>query len=358
MINIKKENIVMKNNKTHKLVGFKAVKTGTVGKRTLARIACITLCICMAVCMLSVRIFAEGASAGGNSKDVYGKVVDNRGWSTVAADAQGNGAVTLSDGTEITFSGADASKGRLAIDAITEDEALEWIKSAVGGRLKEDIRPFYLLYISNDNSVQAASGVSVAIKLKDAPSDVVAYSLSTDALTAEVSAESTDKGLSFTVGNSPYYVLGELREPTIIDGNGQSVAVGEEKQLSFRSDAVFADFIRVEMDGVTLDASNYTVEEGSTIVTLKPEYVATLSEGEHTIDIVSKSGSAKTVFTVSSEQSAADGSTADGSTTLDGASTDDESNTWVIWVILAVAVVAVAAVAVVLVWLKKKKAQQ
>ena len=42
-------------------------------------------------------------------------------------------------------------------------------------------------------------------------------------------------------------------------------------------------------------------KEGSTIVTLKADYVATLSAGEHTIGIVSESGTATTTFTVNAK---------------------------------------------------------
>ena len=86
--------------------------------------------------------------------------------------------------------------------------------------------------------------------------------------------------------------------PEIIEGKGQSITVGEKKELTFRSNAAFSDFIRVQFDGKTLDEKNYTVKEGSTVVTLKADYVATFSAGEHTIGIVSESGTATTTFTV------------------------------------------------------------
>ena len=89
--------------------------------------------------------------------------------------------------------------------------------------------------------------------------------------------------------------------PEIIEGKGQSVTEGEKKELSFTSNAAFSDFIRVELDGKTLDEKNYTVKEGSTVVTLKADYVATLSVGEHTIGIVSESGTATTTFTVNAK---------------------------------------------------------
>ena len=89
--------------------------------------------------------------------------------------------------------------------------------------------------------------------------------------------------------------------PEIIEGKGQSITAGEKKELTFKSNAAFSDFIRVELDGKTLDEKNYTVKEGSTVVTLKADYVATLSVGEHTIGIVSESGTATTTFTVNAK---------------------------------------------------------
>ena len=93
--------------------------------------------------------------------------------------------------------------------------------------------------------------------------------------------------------------------PEIIEGMGQTVTEGEKKALSFTSNAAHSDFIRVEIDGKTLNAENYTVKKGSTVVTLKADYVATLSAGEHTIGIVSENGTAAATFTIK-EKSAAD----------------------------------------------------
>ena len=88
------------------------------------------------------------------------------------------------------------------------------------------------------------------------------------------------------------------RSPQITAGDGAAVTQGEKKELSFTSDASFADFLRVELDGTTLDEKNYTKREGSTIITLNRDFVATLSVGEHTLAIVSQSGTATAKFTV------------------------------------------------------------
>ena len=86
--------------------------------------------------------------------------------------------------------------------------------------------------------------------------------------------------------------------PKITAGDGATVTQGEKKELSFTSDASFADFLRVELDGTTLDEKNYTKKEGSTIITLNRDFVATLSTGEHTLAIVSQHGTATAKFTV------------------------------------------------------------
>ena len=86
--------------------------------------------------------------------------------------------------------------------------------------------------------------------------------------------------------------------PKITAGDGAAVTQGEKNELTFTSDASFADFLRVELDGTTLDEKNYTKKEGSTIITLSRDFVATLSVGEHTLAIVSKSGTATAKFTV------------------------------------------------------------
>ena len=86
--------------------------------------------------------------------------------------------------------------------------------------------------------------------------------------------------------------------PKITAGDGAAVTQGEKKELTFTSDASFADFLRVELDGTALEEKNYTKRAGSTIITLNRDFVATLSVGEHTLAIVSQHGTATAKFTV------------------------------------------------------------
>ena len=84
----------------------------------------------------------------------------------------------------------------------------------------------------------------------------------------------------------------------ITAGANGSWQKGTKDGLTFTSNAANKYFQKVQVDGKDLDASNYTVKEGSTIVTLKTSYLETLSVGKHTLAIVSETGTATTEFTI------------------------------------------------------------
>ena len=139
--------------------------------------------------------------------------------------------------------------------------------------------------------------------------------------------------------------------PSIIEGNGAAVTSGEKKDLTFTSDAAFEDFIRAEVDGATVDPNNYTVKSGSTVVTLKGDYVATLSAGEHTLGIVSDGGTAEAKFTVNKKADNTAANTTDAKNS-NSPKTGQESN-MMLWVVLLI-VCGVAIAATVIVSKKKK----
>lgn len=86
--------------------------------------------------------------------------------------------------------------------------------------------------------------------------------------------------------------------PAIVEGKENVWNPTDGGTITFKSDAAFADFIRVTVDGIELDAANYELSEGSIIVTLKEEYLETLTVGTHILGIESVSGTAFTEFTV------------------------------------------------------------
>ena len=91
--------------------------------------------------------------------------------------------------------------------------------------------------------------------------------------------------------------------PVIIAGNDAAIDASSGKSAVFRSNAAFADFIRVELDSKELvEDKDYIVKEGSIIVTLMPEVISNLSEGSHKLAIVSSGGTAIANFSVTKPQ--------------------------------------------------------
>ena len=71
-----------------------------------------------------------------------------------------------------------------------------------------------------------------------------------------------------------------------------------QKTLTFVSDAAVSDFVQVTVNDVVLNPTDYMISEGSTVITLKSEYLATLVPGSYTIGIHSKNGVASTAFEI------------------------------------------------------------
>lgn len=174
----------------------------------------------------------------------------------------------------------------------------------------------------------------------------------------------------FTPADANYTILtGEVEltvpgsfvpEYSIISGADSTWLQDTNGNLVISGNGEYSKFCNVKVDGVVIDAKNYTVAEGSTIVTLKAEYLKTLSEGSHTFEIVWSDGSAATSFVVKSEASGNDGTP--GTTSGNGKNNSgttvpamgDDSNPG-LWITLLVA--ALAGLAVLLVSGKKNKKQ-
>ena len=152
---------------------------------------------------------------------------------------------------------------------------------------------------------QGYDGASARIKGGASASSYTATTV-TFPLTLDVSgntAEAFELLIEYKEAQEP------VQPPIIIAGANGSWQKSGTDGLSFTSNAAFADFIKVQVDGKDLDASNYTIKEGSTIVTLNAAYLNTLSVGKHTLSIVSANGTATTEFTITAVQGGDDSQT-------------------------------------------------
>ena len=107
----------------------------------------------------------------------------------------------------------------------------------------------------------------------------------------------TDDNVSGGSGNN-----GDSGDP-VLYGGGQTYHKMAPSSLSFRSTAPLNEFQEVLVNGEVVDPSNYTLTEGSTIVTFDIDYLDSLDIDGYEITVVSDSGSPSTDFEViTSEQ--------------------------------------------------------
>ena len=89
----------------------------------------------------------------------------------------------------------------------------------------------------------------------------------------------------------------------ILDGANSSWPENTDGSLPIRGNGEMEKFQNVKVDGKIIDKKNYTVTKGSTIITLKADYLKTLATGDHTFEIVWTDGSATTKFAVAKNKS-------------------------------------------------------
>ena len=112
----------------------------------------------------------------------------------------------------------------------------------------------------------------------------------------------------------------DAKEYKFIEGANQTYTIGESKNATFRIDADYSLFTnKVYVDNKLVDSTNYDSKSGSTVITLKDEYLKTLSVGEHILKIAfSDNGEAITKFTVKEKQQ--------NTNTEDNKNTENEEN--------------------------------
>ena len=160
-------------------------------------------------------------------------------------------------------------------------------------------------------AAKAPSGSTVTVtqgdaELKNVPSGVTVKNTNTGNVTVNGGTKVTkDNENGYTVPRSYYYYPSTPSITAELNGTNKSATdyPGGDYGLVFRSTAAFSTFQGVQVDGKTLAKSNYTAEEGSTVVYLKAAYLKTLAAGKHTVTILSTSGNTSMDFTIGGKSS-------------------------------------------------------
>ena len=109
---------------------------------------------------------------------------------------------------------------------------------------------------------------------------------------------------------------GTTPEYKITDGANGAWTQNSDGTLKFVANGDFSKFTGVKVDGKLIDTDKYTAVSGSTVITLKKDYLGTLSVGKHTLTVVYSDGECSTEFEIKAAQSG-------GSTTPDKPNQDD-----------------------------------
>ncbi len=97
----------------------------------------------------------------------------------------------------------------------------------------------------------------------------------------------------------------------ITEGANGSWRRNSDGSLKFVANGDFSKFVGVKIDGVLIDPDNYTAVSGSTEITLKKEFLDTLSVGKHTLTVVYSDGECSTEFKIKAAGNASDNSDTD-----------------------------------------------
>ena len=92
--------------------------------------------------------------------------------------------------------------------------------------------------------------------------------------------------------------------PKLLEGADQVWTKGSKDGMVWRIQEDPQAFKRVLVDGKELKDTEYTVTSGSTIITLQPSYLETLSAGQHTIRFEFTTGNIETHFTIKDAEKA------------------------------------------------------
>lgn len=93
-------------------------------------------------------------------------------------------------------------------------------------------------------------------------------------------------------------LLADLVDYRIIAGDNGRWTQGGDGSLGFTANGAYSKFTGIQVDGKDVDTSQYTARSGSTIITLKPAYLDTLSAGKHTLTVLYTDGQTSGSFEI------------------------------------------------------------
>ncbi len=211
----------------------------------------------------------------------------------VSVDANGN-IKALKEGTATITATADGVSGTCLITVkarpVVKVEKVELDKVSISMKEDETVK------LTATVTPEDATDKTVLWTTSDASIATVDTNGNVKALKAgkvTITAAAGDKKATceITVTEKPF-------EYKILEGKDQKYTLGEDDTVTIKCNGEFSEFKGLKIDGNTVDEDDYTVKEGSTIVTLKESLLKTLAVGKHTITFVYDDAEVSTSLTI------------------------------------------------------------
>ena len=147
----------------------------------------------------------------------------------------------------------------------------------------------------------------------------------------------------------------------VTDGNGSTWTESDNGGLTFTVNGYHEKFAGLVINGETVDKKYYDVKAGSTVITLKAEYLKTLTAGKYTILVQYADGSTdgEDAFTVKENGSVIPPDSSSSQTSEGNSSQPTESNkSIVIWIVIPIILIILLILLLLLLKNRKKNGKK
>ena len=182
-------------------------------------------------------------------------------------------------------------------------DALETALKEYGGNYteseKQAIRDSIALIDESLNSIRNAETVIAAVESLPPADDVSPDDTGTEKKAKETKEHFdalTDHEKSLVDITKLEHVLAALTNYQILEGNNSQWEKAADNGLRFKANGPVSKFTGILIDGESVDTEYYSVASGSTIITLKANYLEKLSVGRHSLTVLYLDGETSATF--------------------------------------------------------------
>ena len=210
-----------------------------------------------------------------------------------------NGDITITGGTTEIGAGSISSGNNIHIGGIITSNGVPSYENITSNNANGQVTFLDADYSAVDEAIAKAKALNKADYINF---DTVEAAVNAVVRGKDVREQDVVDGYASAI-EAAIAGLKPLPAVSVIEGADQMFVIGKNKGVTIKADGDFSKFAGVSVDGTEIAKEHYTAAAGSTIITLKPEYLKTLTAGKHTVAIRFTDGLAQTTLTIQEEGS-------------------------------------------------------